>query len=98
MSRTRDDIVREGPGCEHEMCLFERDCFVMQDIAEYLDAWADRLDRRAMGRDLARTMGLTDAEGPLFASMAYAPKLSTRLAAARLLVKALERQAAQEAA
>jgi hypothetical protein len=73
------------------MCLFERHCFIVQAEAELVAARADREHRRAMGRDLARALGLGDDEGRLLEVIAYSPDLGCRIAAAGMLVGALER-------
>ena len=87
-----------GPGCGHSMCLFERDCLILQAEAELEAARADRLHRREVGRLLAEALALRADEAPLFEVACYSPDLSCRIAAGALLVAALERLADERAA
>jgi hypothetical protein len=87
----------DGPGCGHELCLFERDCLVLQAEADLQAARADREDRARMGRRLAARLGLGPDEGRLLEVIAYSPDVGCRLAAAGMLVGALERLAREAA-
>jgi hypothetical protein len=80
-----------GPGCGHDLCAFERDCFVLQAAVEREAARADRAHRLEMGRRLAHALGLGDDEGRLLEVIAYSPDLGCRIAAGAMLVGALER-------
>lgn len=85
------DRASDGPGCGHELCLFERHCLVLQDEVELEAARADRVHRREMGLALAHAIGLGADEAPLFEICAYSPDISCRIAAGELIVGALER-------
>ena len=84
-------MADEGPGCGHELCAFERDCLVVQATVELQAARADRQHRDRMGRRMASRLGLGPDEGPLLEVIAYSPDLGCRVAAAGMLVGALER-------
>jgi hypothetical protein len=88
----------EGPGCGHELCLFERDCLVVQAEAERVEAELDRTHRAEMGAELADRLGLGPDEGRLLEVIAYSPDLAARIAAADELVEALWRIARGRAA
>lgn len=88
----------DGPGCGHSLCLFERDCLVIQAEDELQACRAGREHRREMGRDLAGRLGLGNDEGRLLEVFAYSPDLGCRVGAAERLVAALERLADPRAA
>ena len=80
-----------GPGCGHDLCLFQRFCLIDQAEVELLAAIADRAFRRHQGQTLARVIGLGASEGRLLEVVLYSPSLSTRERAADLLMVALRR-------
>jgi hypothetical protein len=75
------------------MCLFERDCLVVQAEVELDDFRADRARRRALCAEMAIGMGLGTREGRLLEVIAYSFDKVQRLRAADLLVTALRRAA-----
>ena len=87
-----------GPGCGHDLCLFERDCLVLQADAELQAARINRRHRARMGRCIAALLGLGEDEGRLLEVIGYSPDVGCRIAAAAMLVGALERLAAGRAA
>ena len=87
----------DGPGCGHDLCLFERHCIVLQAEIELLEARADRAYRLEKGLRLARSLGLGAPEGRLFEVVLYSPDLPSRVAAGELLSGALRHLAADAA-
>ena len=86
-----------GPGCGHDLCLFERHCLVDQADVEMLDVAADRAFRRHRGETLARAIGLGAREGKLLEVILYSPSLRQRKRAGDLLSLALQRLARRAA-
>jgi hypothetical protein len=98
MSAVRNTSTAEaGPGCGHALCLFERDCLVLQADAEFQAARGDRQHRERTARYMASLIGLGEDEGRLLEVIAYSPDFECRLVAAGMLVGALERLAQRAA-
>lgn len=83
--------MREGPGCRHELCLFERHCLVTQAETELLDSQADRARREERSAVLALASGLSLDEGPLWSIAVYSSDRKQRIRAGELLSIALGR-------
>ena len=79
----------DGPGCGHDLCLFERHCLVLQADVELREALADRARMRENGRRWARAFGLSEDKGLLLEVIAYSSSLPHRERAAVLLTEAL---------
>ncbi len=98
MAATVAEAQDGGPGCGHSMCLFERDCLIIQAEFELDEARADRIERREAGRGRANVFGLSEGEGPLFEVILYSSDLAQRIRAGERLCLALQRIAVGKAA
>ena len=67
------------------MCLFERDCLVVQADAEFEDAVADNAHRRHVAALLCRCLGLCEDVIPVAIVMMYSPSTVARIRAGELL-------------
>jgi hypothetical protein len=85
-------IATTGPGCEHDLCAFERDCLVIAADLELFHAQVDHLRRHDEGQSLAAALGLGPDEGRLIEVALHSPSLACRVAAADLLVAVLGQQ------
>jgi len=75
----------QGPGCCHDVCLFERHCLCIQVEVELAAARADRAHRRMVAALLCRCLGLSEDVAPVAAIAMYSPSLVTRIRAGELL-------------
>ena len=84
----------DGPGCGHDLCLFERHCLIIQAAVELEAARADRAHRHHVALLLCRYLGLPEDVARVARVALYSRSLEARIRAGELLADELQAVAA----